>query len=122
MESNTQPTSLSLWNLGVKISGTANEDHPELRSYVKVEVIVLGSPSLISLMVSVDVKQHLKKGPFHNPSITYRHFPPNAARIGYATEGALFISAQLSADVVSALRKVWALIRLWKQHRVQARI
>ena len=32
--------------------------------------------------------------------------PPNSARIGYATEGALF-SAQLSPDVVSALRKVW---------------
>ena len=31
---------------------------PELRSCVKVEVAVLGSPSLISLMVSVDVKQH----------------------------------------------------------------
>ena len=30
----------------------------ELRSCVKVEVIVLGSPSLIVLMVSVDVKQH----------------------------------------------------------------
>ena len=31
----------------------------ELRSCVKVEVVVgLGSPSLISLMVSVDVKQH----------------------------------------------------------------
>ena len=25
-------------------------------------------------------------------------FPPNFARIGYATEGALFISAQLSTD------------------------
>ena len=31
---------------------------PELRSCVKVEVAVLGSPSLINLMVSVDVKQH----------------------------------------------------------------
>ena len=31
---------------------------PELRSCVKVEVAVLGSPSLIVLMVSVDVKQH----------------------------------------------------------------
>ena len=31
---------------------------PELRSCVKVEVAVLGSPSLISLVVSVDVKQH----------------------------------------------------------------
>ena len=29
-----------------------------LRSCVKVEVAVLGSPSLIVLMVSVDVKQH----------------------------------------------------------------
>ena len=31
---------------------------PELRSCVKVEVAVLGSPSLVVLMVSVDVKQH----------------------------------------------------------------
>ena len=30
----------------------------ELRSCVKVEVDVLGSPSLISLMASVNVKQH----------------------------------------------------------------
>ena len=30
---------------------------PEVRSCVKVEVVVLGSPSLIGLMVSVDVKQ-----------------------------------------------------------------
>ena len=30
----------------------------ELRSCVKFEVVVLGSPSLISLVVSVDVKQH----------------------------------------------------------------
>ena len=30
----------------------------EVRSCVKVEVAVLGSPSLIVLMVSVDVKQH----------------------------------------------------------------
>ena len=30
---------------------------------------------------------------------------------GYATEGALFISAQLSTDAVSALRKVWVLIK-----------
>ena len=28
---------------------------------MKIEVAVLGSPSLIVLMVSVDVKQHLKK-------------------------------------------------------------
>ena len=30
----------------------------EFRSCVKIEVAVLGSPSLIVLMVSVDVKQH----------------------------------------------------------------
>ena len=34
------------------------------------------------------------------------------ARIGYATEGALFVSAQLSTDAVSTLRKVWVLITL----------
>ena len=34
---------------------------PELRSCVKVEVDILSSPSLISWIVSVDVKQHLKK-------------------------------------------------------------
>ena len=28
---------------------------------MKVEVAVLGSPSLIDILVSVDVKQHLKK-------------------------------------------------------------
>ena len=32
------------------------------------------------------------------------------ARFSYATEGALFISAQLSSDVVSALRKVPVII------------
>ena len=43
------------------------------------------------------------------------------ARFGYATEGALFISAQLSSDAVSALQKLWVLIRLWKQLSAQAR-
>ena len=46
----------------------------------------------------------------HTPSIAFRHPPPNSARFSYATEGALFISAQLSTDAVSALRKVWVLI------------
>ena len=45
--------------------------------------------------------------------------PPNSARISYATEGAFFFSAKLSTDAVSALRKVWVLIRRWKQHNVQ---
>ena len=43
-------------------------------------------------------------------SIAFRHLLPNSARSGYATEGALFISAQQSADVVSALLKVRVLI------------
>ena len=51
----------------------------------------------------------------HTPSIAFRHLPPNSARFSYVTEGALFISAQLSIDAVSALRKVRVLIRLWKQ-------
>ena len=46
----------------------------------------------------------------HTPSTAFRHLPPNSARFSYATEGALFISAQLSSDAVSALRKVWVLI------------
>ena len=37
------------------------------------------------------------------------------------SEGALFISAQLSSDAVSTLRKVRVLIRLWKQPSAQAR-
>ena len=45
------------------------------------------------------------------PSIAFRHLPPNSVRFSYATEGALFISAQLSTDAVSALRKVWVLIK-----------
>ena len=36
-------------------------------------------------------------------SLAFRHHTPNSARDGYATEWALFISAQLSTDVVSAL-------------------
>ena len=46
----------------------------------------------------------------HAPSIAFRHLPPDSARFGNATEGALFISAQLSSDAVSALRKVRVLI------------
>ena len=46
----------------------------------------------------------------HTPSTAFRHLPPNSARFSYAAEGALFISAQLSSDAVSALRKVRVLI------------
>ena len=38
-----------------------------------------------------------------SPSIAFWHIPANSARFSYATEGALFISAQLSTDVVSTL-------------------
>ena len=55
---------------------------------------------------------HVPHTPDHTPSIASRHLPPNSARFSYATEGALFISAQLSTDAVSALRKVWVLIKL----------
>ena len=57
----------------------------------------------------------------HTPSTVFRHLPLNSARFGYATEGALFISAQLSTDAVSALQKVWVLIWLWMQHSAKAR-
>ena len=108
---------------------TPNCSISELRSCVKVEVAVLGSPSLIVLMVSVNVKllnltsavalwtDCLLNWPMvcwfngegsalslHTPSTAFRHLPPNSARFRYATEGALFISAQLSSDAVSALR------------------
>ncbi len=35
-----------------------NPSTGHIRSCVDVEVVVLGSPSLINLMVSLDVKQH----------------------------------------------------------------
>ena len=54
----------------------------------------------------------------HTPSIAFRHLPPNSAKFVYATEGALFISAQLSTDAVSALRKVWVLIIMTAQARI----
>ena len=46
----------------------------------------------------------------HTPSIAFQHLPPNSARFSYATEGVLFISAQLSSDTVSVLRTVRVLI------------
>ena len=51
----------------------------------------------------------------------FPHLPPNSARFSYATQGTLFISAQLSTDAVSTLRKVWVLIWLWKQPSAHAR-
>ena len=54
----------------VKQHWTWAADWLELRSCVKVEVAVLGSPSLISLMVSVDVKRHWIK-PKSTPTINH---------------------------------------------------
>ena len=39
----------------------------------------------------------------HTPNTSFRNLPLNSARTGNATEGALFISEQLSTD--GALRK-----------------
>ena len=64
---------------------------------------------------------HWFQSSVHTPSIAFRHLPPNSARFSYATEGALFISAQLSTDAGGALRKVRILIRLQKQPSAQAR-
>ena len=50
-----------------------------------------------------------RQSQWHTPSTAFWHPPPNSARFSYATEGALFISAQMSSNVVSALRKVWVL-------------
>ena len=45
-------------------------------------------------------------------SYSEHYIPLNSARSGYATEGELFISAQLSTDTLSALQMFWVLIRL----------
>ena len=52
---------------------------------------------------TVDRRQNNGNVKAHTPSIAFRHLRPNSARFSYATEGALFISAQLSTDSVSAL-------------------
>ena len=54
-------------------------------------------------------KNFKSRGP-HTLSIAFRHPPPNSAIFSYATEGVLFMSAQLSSDAVSALRSVPVLI------------
>ena len=66
-------------------------------------------------------KLHFPSSSIAHSEHHFRHLPPNSARFTYATEAALFISAQLSSDAVSALRKVRVLIRLWKQPSAQAR-
>ena len=75
---------------------------------------------LLKRLHSGTVSLHLVKSS-DSSELTLRHLQaPHSARFSYATEGALFISAQLSSDAVSALRKVWVLIRLLKQPSAQA--
>ena len=58
------------------------------------EQFFVGAQTVISLLQTTQITQ----GVSHTPSIAFRHLPPNSARFSYATEGALFISAQLSSD------------------------
>ena len=55
------------------------------------------------------------------PGTSAVHLPANSGRTGYATEGALFIAAQLSTDAVGALRKVWT-YTVWKQHETSTHV
>ena len=72
-----------------------------------------GYTCLMPIVVSEDVQTGTDT---LQASLSRTFLPPNSARIGYAAEGALLISALLSIDAVSALRKVWVLVKLWKQH------
>ena len=56
----------------------------------------------------------------HAPNIAFRDLPLSGTG-GYATDWALFISAQLSTDAGSALQRAWVLIRVCKQQSVKAR-
>ena len=79
----------------------------------------LSLPGTLSGTAAVDLARDQMKR--HTPNIAFRQLPLNLAIIaGHATERALSTSAQLSTDAVGALRKVWVVRRLCKQHRVQA--
>ena len=75
-------------------------------SHVYVPVLALGCfYSHIStgtfrraLTASLDRCTEIKSAPSDARSIAFRHLPPHSARFGYATEGTLFISAQLSVE------------------------
>ena len=71
-----------------------------------------GASHTVSVYAAATRVQGQSQDGTHTPSTAFRYLPPNSARFGYATEGALFVSAQLSTDAVSALRKVWVLIKL----------
>ena len=39
----------------------------------------------------------------HTPSIAFRHLPPNSARFGYATEGALVVCEESAITAISLI-------------------
>ena len=49
----------------------------------------------------------------HTPSIAFRHLPPNSARFGYATEGALFVSHSEHRFPAPSSK----LCQIWLRHR-----
>jgi len=63
-------------------------------------------PAHACLILAITVTVFNGLGLLHTPSTAFWHLPPNSARFSYATDMALFISAQLSSDADSALRKV----------------
>ena len=75
---------------------------PSLKRPIKAVFICNGTLKIDPIMKSLVHN--------HTPSTAFRHLPPNSARFSYATEGVLFISAQLSSDAVSTLRKIRVLI------------
>ena len=78
---------------------------------VQATTVHLVTPQYLSTLRSLcPHPPHTRQRSTHTPSTAFRHLPTNSARFSYATEGALFISAQLSTDAVSALRMVLVLI------------
>ena len=85
--------SLIVHTVSVAVKTTSEDGfRSELRSCVKVEVVVLGSPSLIVCAVSVGVKQQLEKKNLgkvimcRHPSTPQTYVIP-ATRAGHAAKG-----------------------------------
>ena len=93
---------------GIIISGLPGVlSHGNLLNFRCSQLKAQNTVSIVSSWILTSHQPHR-----HTASIAFRHPPPNSARFGYATEGALFISAQLSTDAVRATQKVWELITL----------
>ena len=77
-----------------------------LAVYAYIQVRPLPARSYCSTVVSLVRSGSSFSGVLrlHTPSTAFRHLPLNSARTELS-----FISAQLPADAVSGLRKVWAL-------------